>query len=240
MNGAPGHPGGGTHGFTLVEVLLAAVLTAVLAAAVFGTLAAGRDASRRGEVSGEIDQIARQALERISADLLLARRPSRNFDTGFVGTGGGTEADASDAIDFVTASPLPDPARLGPVDVSDAARPRRIDLARVLYAIDEDPETPERGLVRREQRLLTAATTDQEDSLDTLEIAPEIVGLRFRYLLGAEWVTAWDSRQSESIPQAVEAAVTARFERYQEVHERTLRTIVRCALAPPIGMEETR
>jgi prepilin-type N-terminal cleavage/methylation domain-containing protein len=229
-------PGAGRRreaAFTLIEVLLAVVLSAVMAAAVFGTLAAGRDASRRGEVTGEIDQIARQAVERIAEDLRYAVRPSETYDTGFIGLNDGDDLNSRDTLDFITAGTPLIPRRLGPVDGPDEDRPRRIDLARVLYAIDEDPTTPEQGLVRSEQTLLTATTVQQDRDLDRVELAPEAVSLGFRYLLGASWFDTWDSRQSNTLPQAVEITVTFRIERYGETHERTVRTVVRCAAAPP-------
>lgn len=257
---------GSDRGFTLLEVLLAAALAAVMAAAVFGTFAAGRDASRKGELSGEADQIVRQALDRIAADLRLARRPTAAYDTGFLGKDGGGQApaEARDTLDFLTASPLrmpnerpraegpaatrtlapvagatpprpTTPAAPGATAPASGAAPAGIDLARVRYEIDDDPNTPEQGLVRREQRFLTSESTDDNALLETLEIAPEIVGLNFRYYQDAALADVWDSRQSDSLPPAVEVTLALRLERYGEVHERTVKTIVRCVLVPPIG-----
>ena len=238
------------RGFTLIEVMLAAVIGAVLAAAVFGTLAAGRDASRRTEVTGEIDQIARQSLDRIVGDFRLARQPLKAYDSGFVAVDGGEGVDARDEVDFVTASPLPPPDAI-PASTSAtgvvaapasaparaAARdeiPRgpRIDLARVRYFIDVDESTPERGLVRAESRLLSAAAEDADRDAERTELAPEVVALDLQYFGDAGKVKEWDSRQSDALPQAVDVALTVRLERYGEVHERTVRTIVRCLLVP--------
>jgi prepilin-type N-terminal cleavage/methylation domain-containing protein len=227
------------RGFTLIEVLLAVVLSGVIAAAVFGTLAAGRDASRRGEILGELDRIARQALDRIVADVRFACKPSDLYDTGFVGTHAGEEPEARDTLDFVTAAVVPDPARFGPVDAPDADRPRVIDLARVVYAIDVDGSTPESGLVRSVQFILPVVTVQTDRDFDRLEIAPEVVGLRFRYLGGASWSDTWDSRQSALLPQMVEIGVTVRLTRYEQTFERTLRTAVRCAYAPPLSQMDS-
>jgi prepilin-type N-terminal cleavage/methylation domain-containing protein len=247
-NPEPQTPNHKPHGFTLVELLLAVALTALIATAVFGTLAAGRDASRRTEVVGELDQIARQALDRIAADFQLVRRPLEAFDTGFVGLDGGEDdpAGARDTADVVTASPLPVPGSPGgpPADLAAAAAgtpaTAGADLARVLWAIDEDDATPERGLVRREQRLLTAVTTDLDASLDAVEIAPEAVGLRLRYLGDAGWVDAWDSRQLDALPHAVEIGLTVRLDRHGEIHERSVRTVVRCVFVPILAAETSK
>jgi prepilin-type N-terminal cleavage/methylation domain-containing protein len=233
-------PRGGTAGFTLIEVLLAIILSAVMAAAVFGTLAAGRDAARRGEILGELDQVARQATELVAADIRLAVKPSETYDTGFVGTLSGDDTAARDTLDFITSNSLPDPAAMGAVEAEDAERPRRIDLARILWSIDEDPTTPERGLVRAEQTLLTTTSVQQNEDVDKVEVAPEAVSLRFRYLLGSSWSTSWDSRQINALPQAVEITVTVRIERYGETHERTVKTVVRCLFAPPTTQMSTQ
>jgi hypothetical protein len=209
------------------------MLSAVIAAAVFGTLAAGRNASRRGEVDAELDQVARAALERIVGDVRLAIKPSEAYDTGFVGEHEGEDAEARDRLDFITGSGLPDPFRMGPVDVDDAERPRRIDLARVLYFIDDDETTLERGLVRAEQAVLSAVAVQEDEDLDRVELAAEVVALRLRYSLGSTWYDTWDSRQSDTLPQAVEVTLTVRLERNEEVHERTVKTIVRCFTSPP-------
>jgi prepilin-type N-terminal cleavage/methylation domain-containing protein len=223
----------GNAGFTLIEILLAVVISAVIATAIFGTLAAGRDVSRRGALQAELDQIARQSLERLAADLRLAVLPSEIYDSGFTGEQDGEDADARDRLDFVTASGLPDPYRMGPVETEDADRPRRIDLARVLYFIDDDETTPERGLVRAEQIYLNTPTVQQDEDLERIEIAPEAVALRLRYCLGETWFDTWDSRQANALPQAVEVTLTVRVERNDAIHERKLMTIVRCLLAPP-------
>jgi type II secretion system protein J len=230
----------GKGGFTLIEVLLAIILSAVMAAAVFGTLAAGRDAARRGEILGELDQVARQATELIAADIRLAVKPSETYDTGFVGTLSGDDSEARDTLDFITSNSLPDPERMGPVDAEDGERPRRIDLARVLWSIDDDPTTPERGLVRAEQTLLTTASVQQNEDLDKVEVAPEATALRFRYLLGSSWSTTWDSRQSNTLPQAVEITLTVRIERYGTTHARTVKTVVRCLFSPPTTQMSTQ
>ena len=224
---------GGEGGFTLIEILLAVTISAVIAAAIFGTLAAGRDVSRRGEIQSELDQVSRQVLERLTADLRLAIKPSEIYDSGFFGEHEGEDAAARDRIDFVTAAVLPDPFRMGPVDVEDADRPRRIDLARVLYFIDDDEATPERGLVRAEQTLLNTPTVQEESDLERVELAPEAVSFRLRYCLGTAWYDTWDSRQANALPQAVEITLTIRIERREEIHERTLKTVVRCLTSPP-------
>jgi prepilin-type N-terminal cleavage/methylation domain-containing protein len=235
----PDRQGAARRGFTLIEILLAVVLSAVVAAAVFGTIAVGRDAARRGETAGELDRIARQALDRIAADVRLACKPSAAYDTGFVGTRSGEDPEGRDTLDLVTAAVLPDPSRLGPFDGPDTSRPRVIDLARVIYAIDDDERTPERGLVRSVQYVLPVTTVDVDRDLERQEIAPEVVGLRFRYLLGASWSDTWDSRLTGELPQMVAIDVTVRLERFGEVFERTLRTAVRCVLAPPLSQLES-
>ena len=227
------------EGFTLVEVILAVVISAVIAAAIFGTLAAGRDASRRGEIDAELDQVARAALERIVTDLRFAVKPSETFDSGFIGAHEGDDTEARDRLDFITGAGLPDPYRMGSVDADDAERPRRADLSRVLYFIDDDETTLERGLVRAEQLVLTSATVQEDEDLDRIELATEAAALRFRYCLGTTWYDTWDSRQADALPQAVEVTLTVRIERNDEVHERTVKTLVRCFTSPPATQLDT-
>lgn len=68
------------------------------------------------------------------------------------------------------------------------------------------------GLYRRElDRAVTqyASENGQSDSLNQKGelIAPEVVGLEFRYFDGAQWLEQWDSLQTNTLPLAVEILV---------------------------------
>jgi hypothetical protein len=72
-----------------------------------------------------------------------------------------------------------------------------------------DPNAHSLGLVRREvDRAVTSAaltngdTTRLENSGDLL--APEVVGIEFRYFDGIEWRLEWDSTVEKSLPLAIQ------------------------------------
>ncbi|HXG62032.1 MAG TPA: prepilin-type N-terminal cleavage/methylation domain-containing protein [Planctomycetota bacterium] len=197
------------RGFTLLELLLALSISAVVLGAAYALFRAGRSLSSRAEALAEISQAARAVLRRLEGDLRAAVRPSRAFDAGFRGTKGGTEALRRDRLEFVTAT---------------EAVPGGIDLGAVSYwIIEEGTGAGRRGLVRERRAALTAETVEAGRPENVEEVAPEVVGLGFRYFDEGEWREEWDSAAVGKLPRAVEATLWVRGEwRGEEVVERFL------------------
>ena len=74
----------------------------------------------------------------------------------------------------------------------------------VIYRIDEDPETLERGLVREMIRVRDPLVGADPEPLEVL--SEDVVGLAISYFDGAtqEWAETWDSNTSETLPTAIE------------------------------------
>jgi hypothetical protein len=97
-------------------------------------------------------------------------------------------------------------------------------LADNQYYIEADKSKKAWGLVRDRPLELTPLNAPpnsiiQRDT-DVVEISRDVAFLNFRYFDGTQWQDSWDSTQSGTLPQAVEATVYVRGEwRGQEVVE---------------------
>ena len=65
------------------------------------------------------------------------------------------------------------------------------------------------GLVRRELDRAVSQYANEQGRMEQLNqqgelIAPEVVGLEFRYFDGSQWMEFWDSQQVQGLPLAVE------------------------------------
>ena len=81
----------------------------------------------------------------------------------------------------------------------------------VEYVVDDDPETEERGLVRRVTRVRDPAEGSEEEPPE--QLAEEVVAMDVTYFDGSsgEWAETWDSGASETLPQAVAIDLVVRL-----------------------------
>ncbi|MFN3485921.1 MAG: type II secretion system protein GspJ, partial [Planctomycetota bacterium] len=95
------------------------------------------------------------------------------------------------------------------------------DLEAVAYGVQEGASGRPRGLVRERREALTAETVELGRPENQEEVAPEVVGLAFRYFDEGEWREEWDSASAGKLPRAVEATLWVRGEwRGEEILER--------------------
>ena len=176
-----------TSGFTLLELLVALVVTGAAVAIGYAGLVSVSEASARSRASSQpviAAATTRSALSAwlSSATLMEGTHPFR----GMHRTNGPARSD-----ELTTAVSNGGSLRLGP---------RRLRIW-----VDADPLTPERGLVVE----LAPIGDDGLASTDTLEIAPSAAGLALRYLVLVEgkerWVDDWVSQSQ--LPRAVELRV---------------------------------
>jgi prepilin-type N-terminal cleavage/methylation domain-containing protein len=175
-------------GFTLVELLVALTVAGVALAAGFAALAAVQERTLHAR------EATTATLEGATARALLidwlngARRQDSDLEERFEGRNARDHSLPGDELYFPTTS-------RSPVDAP-------VTLVR-LY-LDRDPGTPERGLVAE---LLGRAGGE----LVRLEIAPQVVGLRIRYLPDVdgevEWLPSWEAQ--DALPRAVEIVLEA-------------------------------
>ena len=191
------------RGFTLVEVLIAAAITAMVGAMVAGAFSRAAAARDLAEEQEERFGGARQALGRMAHELSEAflsdhydRKRYRDRPTVFVGKDRGDR----DTLLFATMTH----ARL----VRDA---KESDQAVVEYSVERDPSLPgEDALWRREKPRID----DQPDRGGTRAVVLQHVkGFDAEYWdwKKQEWVREWDTTQTERrdfLPTLVRLRVT--------------------------------
>jgi prepilin-type N-terminal cleavage/methylation domain-containing protein len=167
-------------GFTLMEVLVGLVVASLALAAGFGALGLAADRSRHAE------QATVAALEGAAARALLsdwlggARLLFGDFR--FFGQDGLELGQQNDELIWPTTArtPLDQPTTV------------------VRLYIDDNPETPERGLVAE----LSVSLVEEPRRI---ELVPEAGRLELRYLMltadGSAWVDGWTA---DRLPQAIE------------------------------------
>jgi prepilin-type N-terminal cleavage/methylation domain-containing protein len=178
-------------GFTLMEVIVALVVSSIALAAGFATLSFVDERSRAGEIATV------EALEGAAGRMLLiewlagARLNAPGRGGSFQGMDAEENGLDSDELIFPTT----------------ARTPLHVPNAVVRLYIDTDDETPERGLVAElTERLL--------DEPRRVELLPQVAALELRYLPDVEggvddveWEPSWVGR--DALPKAVELVLRA-------------------------------
>lgn len=213
-------------GFTLIEVLLASTLSAVIGLAVAQLLQVTHRASQRARAHAEARALRGAIERRLRDDLLALVPPGGLYASGLIGEdvddatagepllppelSGATPvvgpaatdgAAAVDARDRLTLAVIP-PATAW----NDAAPAAHGAFWSVVWEVDDDPETVERGLVRRVVRLRDPLPGSDPEPAEVM--AAEGVGFDVRYWDGAAWALVWDSGASDTLPLAIEARAT--------------------------------
>jgi prepilin-type N-terminal cleavage/methylation domain-containing protein len=171
-------------GFTLVELVVALAVGGIVLLAGFSALALVQDRSAHATeatVAALEGATARATLHSWIAD---ARLQSQEAGVAFEGNPAGIDGRSSDELLFPTLARTPIPAQ--------------VSIVR-LY-VDEDPATPERGLVAEFSALLT-------DEPVRVEILPDVQSIRIRYLPdggepGVSWTDTWVGQTA--LPRGVE------------------------------------
>ncbi len=215
------------RGFTLLELLVATSLLAVLGLAIGETLRAARDAEKRVLARAERRAQDRVALERIARDLRALVPPGGVYASGLVGEridrtsgrdalssveeetralsalAGLAAAPPFAARDRVTISVLPGARRFGSTAPAGSGA-----MASVVWEVDDDPLTPERGLVRRPTTIRDPLPGAASEPVEV--VGPTVCGLALRYWDGTQWQDTWDSSAQDLIPAAIEVVLAMR------------------------------
>jgi prepilin-type N-terminal cleavage/methylation domain-containing protein len=207
------------RGFTLIEILLATSLTAIVGLAVASVLGTQLTARKRMHQRSDRRTLLSALERRIRADLKAVVPPGGLYASGITGEDQVSESGeellppelAPLAAQATTASG--DPAPFDQRDtltlaVWPSAHAFGEDLPlgegslwEVRYEIDDDPETEERGLIRRIQRVRDLAVGTDPPAPE--QIASEVVGMDVQYFDGQEWQETWDSGASDTLPTAI-------------------------------------
>lgn len=219
-----------SNGFTLLELLVAMIIFTVIAGASWALLDAGRAVSAHAAYEAARQQTARAALRAIEADLRGAFSGNTPYDTGLLGTNGGTEEKPLDTLTLVTFANQP-----ATVTPASGTAEREMDLVKVTYSIDEDTRTDQAGLVREKRKRITETVTVVEPGQYLNEIARDVVALNLRYYDGGGWLDTWDSALSGTMPKAIEATVTVKgvWREREEIESFTTRIYLPIAATAP-------
>jgi general secretion pathway protein J len=190
------------RGFTLLELIVATTLFGIVIAAAYTLFDSSRRLAARAEARAELFQAGRAAIAAIEADLRGAVMSGTAFDTGLIGTSGGSANAPQDKIELVAVNGHT--ANLKETE-------RRSDVSKVTYWIQTDASSTKQGLVRERQALLTPVTVYARRDENVEEVAPQVVQLRLRYW-DQEWKDSWDSTSLRKLPKAIEATVVVRGE----------------------------
>lgn len=183
-------------GFTLLEVILATMVTALVAAALFASLSIALRTKHAAE-----DQLAgraqlRSAIDAVRRDLLAVPPPTGLLAGPMVGVDSFTGTGASgDYLAYSTPS-----TDAGTTTDAQAAA---ADYEQVVLFLTEDPDDAGYYMLVRAASRNPLVTTEQPGTQRVL--ARRIVSMDLRYYDGSSWFDAWDSAQREDeLPLAVE------------------------------------
>ncbi|HEU4339565.1 MAG TPA: type II secretion system protein GspJ [Planctomycetota bacterium] len=192
-------------GFTLIELLASLGIFLVVITASYALFDGGRNLAARGEYHARRFQAARSALRAIESDLKSVFAGG-SYDGGFIAAQGGTDELPLDTLEAVGYNNQPKLATPVTTTLTEAP-PKEFDISRVSYSIDVDEATKESGLVRRRTRLVPEVVTVVDPTKGIEEISADVVGLKFRFYDGSDWLDTWDSASSSSLPRIVEVTV---------------------------------
>lgn len=206
------------RGFTLLELVVALLIFSIVLSAALALFEAGRSLTSRAEFRSELFQTARAALQAVESDVRGAFMSEGPFDTGFIGTNGGSDKAPLDGLEVVAVNDqiTREAWQVTTSSSRQERKPPRIDVSRVQYWIEEDKSKAAQGLVRERSKVLNPPGVSVRRDEDVEEIARNITGLDVRYYDG-QWKQEWDSRKVYKLPLAVEVTVWVRGEWREEI-----------------------
>ena len=169
----PQSSGRNRSGFTLIELIISAVLMTMILVSAYVCLNAAFSSQKMIEPRVEIIQNARVAMAIMSADLRGACPLSTNNQ--FLGMHRMLGDRDADNLDFATHNYTPH-------------RPREGDFCEVSFYVDKDPESGACTLWRRRNPTLAL---DPLSGGSREEIARGLLGLKFEYYDGFDWYDTW-------------------------------------------------
>jgi general secretion pathway protein J len=204
-------------GFTLIEIMVALVITAIVLTLVYSSFSAVMDTRERVMNASDLDTTARLVLTRLTREIesaFIVKRPEdlppESRYTIFEGAQENVDQRPADRISFTTFAHT----KRG-VDADES------DQALISYEVEAMPTEPGHeeplALIRREWRRIAPPGETQFYEPRPIPLAEDIQGFRLRFLNeDGEWVDEWNStdiRTLDLLPVAVEITLTLRDER---------------------------
>ena len=174
------------RGFTLIEVLVAVIVTSLLLMSVYGVFSTVAGARKRVENDADHYHLARVIFDRFGREIRGVYWSQANRRTRF---SGGVNSDGQPFLELSTTTATPQSVGGGIVDVRYEAQP--------------DPDHPGQLLLMRSERPLF--TSDFQPG-DTLRMATDLASLRLRFFDGAIWHDDWDAA-GQGLPKLVEVTL---------------------------------
>ncbi len=233
-------------GFTLIEIMIALVITSLVLTMVYSSFSAVMDTRERVTKASDLDTTARLVLTRLTREIesaFIVKRaedlPPESRYTIFEGEQDRVDQRPADRISFTTFAHT---KRGADADESDQAL--------ISYEVEALPTEPgyeePLALIRREWRRIAPPGETQFYEPRPIPLAEDIQGFRLRFLNeDGEWIEEWNStdiRMLDLLPVAVEITLTLRDERG---FERDYVTVASPKIAPfdregaPAGEGET-
>ena len=177
----------GHKGFTLIEVLVAMMITAIVLTSIYGIFSGISTARERIETDGGAYHQARVLFDRLGREIR-----STTLGAGGIFIGGRDEDDRP-FLEMTTT-------------VSSPVGGTVTGLARVRYELRDDPEDtagPKDVLMRRETSPLHV---DRGEAAE-YRLAGDIIAMNFRYYDGREWREEWNAGNQNALPRMVEISL---------------------------------
>lgn len=228
------------RGFTLLELILASMMTALLAMSLYGMLRIGfraRDSATR--YLGPVRQMQWGA-ELVRQDLAAALPPGGVMVGAFIGENEAAAGGENDNVSFYrsASATLPDYRGLeasgglfrNSLQAGAAAQAQAVSAGDVEYVeLYCQPEGAGLALVRR--RITNLLSTEADQSVPEV-LARGIKSFGLRYFDGLEWLEDWDSSvQDNYLPLAVEFAIEWLPDQPGAANGRIVRQVVPLACA---------
>ena len=218
-------------GFTLIEIMVATVITMMIIGSVYAAFRSSLDVYQRDETRIIMLQRCRVALDRMARDLsnlffvkddeemLLLAEDFADSETSI----------DKDMISFVAiVEPRLDDYYLQLEESEalldeDQENPLPSDLARIIYYVGPSPEDEIAESLMRietanldieeledmmEELLSSAPSEEMQEQLRSSILVDYVAGLNIRYFDGEDWVDVWDMEEEEGLPNAVELTLS--------------------------------
>jgi prepilin-type N-terminal cleavage/methylation domain-containing protein len=214
------------RGFTLLEVVLAMLMTTILAASLYGAMSVAIKGKRSAEAAVRPARVAAIACDLAAQDLQSALPPNGVLAGAFTGTQTTGPDGRADVVDCYCVGEDAVPSR------QTNATSEGIRHVRVLLRTDVSPM----ALVRRvERNLLTDVAREPEEEV----LCRSVRSFAARYFDGTTWQDDWDSTTNDNaLPLAVE--LTLAFDKGDGTTRKAMRFVtLPCVSAPTADVAAT-
>jgi len=220
-------------GFTLIEVMVATVITMMIIGSVYAAFRSSLKVYQRDETKIIMLQRVRSSLDRMSRDVSNLFYIADDEEMVFLSEDyaeSGDEADIDqDMISFVAlVEPRLEEYYIAIEEDSDDLleeedNPLPSDLARIVYYVGPNPEDETVQSLMRvqtsnldieeledmlEELMGSSPSEEVQEELQSSVLVDYVAGLNMRYFDSEDWIDEWDMEEEESIPSAVEITLT--------------------------------